>query len=66
MIDTGLANRIRKLSDDELERQASAAFNSAYYESFGSDHEARADALQEYRMLERERKRRRDASEQFP
>ena len=61
MIDTGFATRIRKLSDDELERKVSAAFNSAYCESFGGDHEARADALQEYRMLEVERKRRKES-----
>jgi len=58
MIDTAFAKRIKKLSDAELERQASAAFD-ATCESFGSDIEARADALQEYWMLERERKRRR-------
>lgn len=63
MIDTAFANRIKKLSDAELERQGSAAFD-ATCESFGRDDEARADALQEYWLLERERKRRREASEQ--
>jgi len=58
MIDTAFANRIKKLSDAELEHQASAAFDTTC-ESFGSDDEARADALREHRMLERERKRRR-------
>jgi hypothetical protein len=61
MIDTAFANRIKKLSDAELERQVAAVFD-ATCESFGSDDEARADALQEYWMLERERKRRREAS----
>ena len=58
VIDTVFVNRVKKLSDAELERQASAAFD-ATCESFGSDVEARADALQEYWMLEREQKRRR-------
>lgn len=57
MVDTAFANRIKKLSDAELERQVAAAFD-ATCESFGNDDEARADALQEYWMLERERKRR--------
>ena len=61
MIDTGFANRIQRLSDDELERQASAAYVNAYYESYGHDHEARADAVREYQMLDRERSRRREA-----
>jgi hypothetical protein len=63
MIDTAFTNRIKKLSDAELERQASAAFD-ATCESFGSDEEARAGALQEYWMLERERKRRQEVSRQ--
>ncbi len=63
MIDTALANRVKKLSDAELEREESAAYNSAYCESFGNDHEARADAIQEYALLAREWKRRRAASE---
>jgi hypothetical protein len=62
MIDTAFVNRIKKLSDAELERQASAAFDTTC-ESFGSDDEARADALQEYWMLEREQSRRKTASE---
>lgn len=62
MIDTGIANRIQKLSNAELERQASAAYTSAYCETFGSDHEARADAVREYRLLEGERSRRRAVS----
>jgi hypothetical protein len=57
MIDTAFVSRIKKLSDAELERQASAAFD-ATCESFGRDDEARADAHQEYWMLERERKHR--------
>ena len=36
----------------------SAAYMTAFYESFGNDHEARADAIEEYWMFERERKRR--------
>jgi hypothetical protein len=62
MIDTALANRVKKLSDAELEREESAAYNSAYYESFGNDFEARADAIQEYEMLARELKSRKVAA----
>jgi hypothetical protein len=62
MIDTTLANRVKKMSDAELEREESAAYNSAYYETFGNDNEARADAIQEYAMLARERKSRKVAS----
>jgi hypothetical protein len=58
MMDTAFANRVKKMSDDELEREESAAHSSAYYETFGNDHEARADAIQEYEMLARERKSR--------
>ena len=60
MIDTAFANRIKKLSDAELERQVSAAFD-ATCESFGRDDEARADAQQQYWVLERERSRRKIA-----
>ena len=62
MIETALANRIKELSDADLEREESAAYNSAYYETFGNDHEARADAIQEYETLARERKSRKVAS----
>jgi hypothetical protein len=62
MIDTAFAKRVKKMSGAELEREESAAYNSAYYESFGNDHEARADATQEYEMLARERKSRKVAS----
>ncbi len=58
MTDTEFANRIKKLSDTELERQASAAYMAAYCESYGHDGEARADAVREYCMLEREKRRR--------
>jgi hypothetical protein len=58
MIDTALANRIEKLSDAELEREESAAYNAAYGESFGNDFEAHADAIREYERLAREWKRR--------
>ena len=61
MIDSAFANRIKKLSDAELERQRAGAFD-ATCESFGSDEQARANALQEYWMLERERKRRQEVS----
>lgn len=62
MIDTAaFASRIKKLSDSELERQASAAYTAAYCESYGHDHEARADAHQEYWMLEGELKRRKES-----
>jgi hypothetical protein len=59
MINTAFAARIKKLSDAELEGEASAAYNSAYGESFGNDHEAHADAIQAYEMLARESKNRR-------
>ena len=58
MIDTAFAERIQKLSDADLEREESAAYNNAYGESFGNDFEAHADAIQEYEMLAREWKRR--------
>jgi hypothetical protein len=64
MIDTAFADRIKKLSDAELEHEESAAYEIAYGESFGNDHKAHADAIQEYGMLAREWKRRRAASEQ--
>jgi hypothetical protein len=62
MIDTAFATRVEKLSDADLEREESAAYHSAFYESFGNDHEARADAIQEYTMLARELKSRKAAS----
>jgi hypothetical protein len=62
MMDTAFANRIKKLSDVDLEREESAAYNIAYGESFGNDFEARADAIQEYEMLARERKSRKPVS----
>jgi hypothetical protein len=58
MVDTAFANRITKLPDAELEQQASSAYMCAYYESFGNDHEAHADAIQEYETLARELKSR--------
>lgn len=58
MIDTAFTNRITKLSDSELDAQVSNAYMVAFYESFGSDHQGRADAMEMYRMLERERDRR--------
>ena len=64
MTNTEFSNRLKKLSDADLERQASAAYVNAYYETCGHDHEARADALREYRVLEREQSRRRAASRQ--
>jgi hypothetical protein len=62
MMDTALTNRVKKMSDDELEREESAVYSSAYYETFGNDHEARADAIQEYELLARERKSRKAIS----
>ena len=59
MTDTEFANRIKKLSDADLERLASAAYMAAYCESYGNDAEARTEALLEHRLLERERSRRR-------
>lgn len=64
MVDTWFANKIKNMSNDELDAQTNNAYMVAYYETFGSDHEARADAIERYRMLERERSRRRAASGQ--
>jgi hypothetical protein len=58
MIDTAFLNRIKKLSNADLEAEESAAYINAYLESHGRDYEAHADAIQEYEMLARERKRR--------
>jgi len=63
MIDTGLANKIKNMSDAELDAQTSNAYMVAFYETFGSDYQGRADAIELYRTLERERSRRRAASE---
>ncbi len=52
------SDHIRKMADAELDQQLSRAHNIAYGESFGSDHEARIEALQWYRTLARERERR--------
>jgi hypothetical protein len=64
MIDTAFADRIKKISDADLDAQVSNAYDIAYGKSFGNDHEAHGDAIQEYEMFARERKRRRAASEQ--
>lgn len=61
MVDTRFANKIKKMSDDELDLQVSNAYVVAFYESFGSDYEGRAEAIERYRSLERERSRRRAA-----
>jgi hypothetical protein len=58
MVDTWFANKIKNMSDVELNAQASNAYMVAFYESFGSDYQGRADAIELYRMLERERSRR--------
>jgi hypothetical protein len=58
MANTWFANKIKNMSDAELDAQVSNAYMVAFYESFGSDHEGRADAMELYRMLERERSRR--------
>jgi hypothetical protein len=58
MIDTAFLKRIRKMTDSELEQQASNAYMIAYYETFGNDYEAKADAIQEYEALAREQIRR--------
>jgi hypothetical protein len=52
------AGKIREISDAELERRISATYHLAFYESYGNDHEARADAMQEYTTLVREKTRR--------
>jgi hypothetical protein len=64
MVDTWFANKVKNMSDAELDAQASNAYMVAFYESFGSDHQGRADAVGRYWMLERERKRRQQASGQ--
>jgi hypothetical protein len=56
LVDSAFLKRIRKMSDSELERQASNAYVNAYYETFGNDYEAKADAIQEYEALAREQK----------
>jgi hypothetical protein len=58
MANTWFANKIKNMSDDELHAQTSNAYMVAFYESFGSDYQGRADAIEMYRMLERERRRR--------
>jgi hypothetical protein len=58
MIDTAFLTRIRKMTHSELERQAGSAYVAAYGESYGKDYEAKADAIQEYKALAREQKRR--------
>jgi hypothetical protein len=58
MIDTAFLEKIRKMTDSELDRQASSAYWAAYCESYGRDYEAKADAIQEYEALAREQKRR--------
>ena len=60
MVDTWFANKIKNMSDAELDSQTSNAYMVAFYETFGSDHEGRANAIEMYRMLERERSRRRE------
>lgn len=59
MIDNAFLTRIRKMTDDELERQAGSAHVAAYCESYGKDCEAKAEAIQEYEALAREQRRRR-------
>jgi hypothetical protein len=51
-------NRIKKMTDAELDSQASSAYNEAYGESYGSDYEAQADAIQRCEALADEQKRR--------
>jgi len=63
MVDTWFANKIENMSNDELDTQTNNAYMVAFYETFGSDYQGRADAIEMYRMLERERSRRRAASE---
>lgn len=59
MIDTAFLKRIRRMTDDELDRQAGSAYMAAYYESYGRDYEAKADAIQEHDALVHEQRRRR-------
>lgn len=58
MIDNAFLNRVKKMTDDELERQAGSAYVAACCESHGKDYEAKADAIQEYEALAREQRRR--------
>ena len=58
MIDTAFLEKIRRMTDSELDQQADSAYMSAYYESYGRDYEAKADAIQEYEALAREQRRR--------
>jgi len=58
MVDTAFLTRIRKMTDDEIDRQTSNAYTAAYCESYGTDYEAKADAIQEHEALAREQKRR--------
>lgn len=58
MIDPAFLEQVRKMTDDELGRQADSAYMIAHYESYGRDHGAKADAIQEYEALVNEQKRR--------
>jgi hypothetical protein len=58
MTDTALLKRIMKMTNSELERRASNAYTTAYCETYGTDYEAKADAIQEYEALADEQKRR--------
>jgi hypothetical protein len=55
---TDYASRIKKLSDTGLQVEMAAGENSAFCESYGNDHEARSNAMLEYRTLAREWTRR--------
>ncbi len=57
------AKEIRNMSDAEVESQRSRAYHLKDGESFGSDHEARAQAIQRYEILNDELKRRRENRE---
>jgi hypothetical protein len=59
MKNTGFANRIRTMTDSELDRQLSSAHNLLHGECYCGDDEARADAYQWHRMLAREIEQRR-------
>jgi hypothetical protein len=58
MRNTAFAKKIAEMTDAELERQLSSAFNIAFEETFGGDYEAHADAIQRHKMLASESKRR--------
>ncbi len=58
MNNTAFEKEITTMTDSELATQMGRAYEDAYYESFGSDHEARKQAIERYHVLAREWKER--------